>query len=131
MMLVCGTEGAEPEPGFDMEAATEAWVKEMDGRGVRLNRAVAVAMADGPAAGLALLAELDELLARYRLLPATRADLLRRLGRDAEAAEAYRAAPGLTESPVERAFLTRCLAEVDNARHHSTALPGTAGRSLR
>jgi hypothetical protein len=36
MMLVCGTEGAEPEPGFDMEAATEAWVKEMDGRGVRL-----------------------------------------------------------------------------------------------
>jgi hypothetical protein len=36
MLMICGTEGAEPEPGFDMAAATEAWVSEMDGRGVRL-----------------------------------------------------------------------------------------------
>ena len=36
MLLICGTEGAEPEPGFDVGAATEAWVSEMDGRGVRL-----------------------------------------------------------------------------------------------
>jgi RNA polymerase sigma-70 factor, ECF subfamily len=49
---------------------------------VRLNRAVAVAMADGPAAGLALVDELAGELAGYRLLPATRADLLRRLGRN-------------------------------------------------
>ena len=36
MLMICGTEGAEPEPGFDMAGATEAWVSEMDGRGVRL-----------------------------------------------------------------------------------------------
>ncbi|MCW2632878.1 MAG: putative polymerase, sigma-24 subunit, subfamily, partial [Pseudonocardia sp.] len=61
---------------------------------VTLNRAVAVAMRDGPAAGLALLDELagDTRLAGYHLLPAARADLLRRLGRRAEAAEAYRRA---------------------------------------
>jgi hypothetical protein len=36
MMLVCGVEGAEPEPGVDMEAATEGWVEEMTRRGIRL-----------------------------------------------------------------------------------------------
>src|SRR4051812_32172339 len=36
MLMICGTEGAEPEQGFDMAAATEAWGSEMDGRGVRL-----------------------------------------------------------------------------------------------
>ena len=63
---------------------------------VELNRAVAVAMADGPAAGLALVDALDASgrLAGYHLLPATRADLLRRLDRRAEAAAAYRAALG-------------------------------------
>jgi len=61
---------------------------------VGLNRAVAVAMADGPAAGLELVDALEDsgALAGYHLLPATRADLLRRLGRDAEAAAAYRRA---------------------------------------
>jgi len=79
---------------------------------VRLNRAVAVAMADGPAAGLALVDELAGELAGYRLLPATRADLLRRLGRNEEAAKAYREALGRTESSTERRFLQRRLTEV-------------------
>jgi RNA polymerase sigma-70 factor (ECF subfamily) len=80
---------------------------------VRLNRAVAVAMADGPAAGLAQVDALGEELAGYRMLPATRADLLRRLGRDEEAAESYREALALTDSDAERRFLTHRLTEVD------------------
>jgi RNA polymerase sigma-70 factor, ECF subfamily len=80
---------------------------------VRLNRAVAVAMARGPAAGLELIDALDPAgdLAGYHLLPATRADLLRRLGRPAEAAEAYRAALDLAPTDDERRFLARRLAE--------------------
>ena len=79
---------------------------------VRLNRAVAVAMADGPAAGLTLVDELAGELAGYRLLQATRADLLRRLGRHEEAAQAYREALERSESPTERRFLQRRLTEV-------------------
>jgi RNA polymerase sigma-70 factor, ECF subfamily len=81
---------------------------------VELNRAVAVAMAYGPARGLELLDGLsrsDE-LAGYHLLHATRADLLRRLGRLGEAAAAYRRARDLAANPVERGFLERRLAEV-------------------
>jgi len=77
---------------------------------VELNRAVAVAMAEGPAAGLLLVDELAELdaggaLAEYYLMPATRADLLRRLGRRAEAAAAYHRALELAPSPAERRYL--------------------------
>ena len=90
---------------------------------VRLNRAVAVAMAQGPAAGLALVDELEAELAGYRLLPATRADLLRRLGRNAEAAQAYRAALELTESATERRFLLRRLAEVIPPAARRTDVP--------
>jgi RNA polymerase sigma-70 factor (ECF subfamily) len=81
---------------------------------VELNRAVAVAMADGPEAGLVLVDKLDAsgALAGYHLLPATRADLLRRLGRFDEAAGAYRQALALTAGDTERAYLTRRLAEV-------------------
>ena len=80
---------------------------------VDLNRAVAVAMADGPAEGLAMVEELEASgdLAGYHLLPATRADLLRRLGRPAEAAAAYRRALGLAATDAERRYLTRRLAE--------------------
>ncbi|MGW1026369.1 RNA polymerase sigma factor [Streptomyces sp. NPDC002577] len=80
---------------------------------VRLNRAVAVGMADGPEAGLALVAELEEQgdLADYHLLPATRADLLRRMGRTGEAAEAYERALELVENDAERRFLEKRLAE--------------------
>ncbi len=80
---------------------------------VALNRAVAVAMADGPAAGLELVEQLEAsgALAGYHLLPATRADLLRRLGRHAQAADAYRTALELTATGAERRYLTRRLAE--------------------
>jgi RNA polymerase sigma-70 factor (ECF subfamily) len=70
-----------------------------------LNRAVAVAEIEGLEAGLALMEGLD--LGRYYLFHAVRADLLRRLGRAAEAAEAYGEAIELTENEAERAFLRR------------------------
>jgi RNA polymerase sigma-70 factor, ECF subfamily len=79
---------------------------------VSLNRAVAVAMADGPSAGLALMGELAGELDGYHLFHAARADLLRRLGRDEEAAAAYVRALELTTNPLERAFLMRRLREV-------------------
>jgi RNA polymerase sigma-70 factor (ECF subfamily) len=74
---------------------------------VALNRAVALAMVAGPAAALAEIARLEEdgRLAGYRYLPAAKADLLHRLGRDAEAAEAYRAALALSDNAVEQEFL--------------------------
>jgi RNA polymerase sigma-70 factor, ECF subfamily len=74
---------------------------------VALNRAVAVAMVDGPGAALAEVEALerDGKLDGYRYLPATKADLLRRLGRHEEAADAYRAALALTENATEREFL--------------------------
>lgn len=83
---------------------------------VELNRAVAVARAQGPAAGLVLLERVagDPRLARTHLLPATRADLLRRLGRRADAAAAYRAALSLVATAPERAFLQRRLAGVEH-----------------
>ncbi|MGH3207976.1 MAG: RNA polymerase sigma factor [Trebonia sp.] len=85
---------------------------------VELNRAVAVGMADGPAAGLALVDALaaSGALAGYRLLPATRADLLRRLGRNDEAADAYRSALALAGTGAEQRYLARRLAEVAGTR---------------
>jgi len=81
---------------------------------VELNRAVAVAMASGAAAGLALI---DEILARgdlgeYHLAHSARADLCRRLGRRADAIAAYERALALTKQEPERRFLTRRLAEL-------------------
>jgi RNA polymerase sigma-70 factor (ECF subfamily) len=75
---------------------------------VALNRAVAVSMVSGPEAALAEIASLEEdgRLAGYRYLPATKADLLHRLGRDAEAAEAYAAALALSDNAAEQEFLT-------------------------
>jgi RNA polymerase sigma-70 factor (ECF subfamily) len=80
---------------------------------VELNRAVAVGMAQGPEAGLALVDALAEsgALAGYHLLPAVRADLLRRLGRQAEAAEAYGEALALAGTDAERRYLARRQAE--------------------
>jgi RNA polymerase sigma-70 factor (ECF subfamily) len=75
---------------------------------VALNRAVAVAEVDGPEAGLVLVDDVD--LPRLQLFHALRADLLRRSGRSAEAAEAYRTAMSLTRNEPERAFLERRLA---------------------
>jgi RNA polymerase sigma-70 factor (ECF subfamily) len=81
---------------------------------VDLNRAAAVAMASGPAAGLVLLDEpgLNDALAGYHLFHAARADLLRRLGRWADAAEAYQRALAVAGNDADRAFLVRRLAEV-------------------
>jgi RNA polymerase sigma-70 factor (ECF subfamily) len=81
---------------------------------VELNRAVAVGMADGPAAGLAIADDLaaSGQLTGYHLLPAVRADLLRRLDRPAEAAQAYRAAIDQVGTEPERHYLKRRLAEI-------------------
>jgi RNA polymerase sigma-70 factor (ECF subfamily) len=81
---------------------------------VELNRAVAVAMAEGPEAGLAIVNALEAsgALAGYHLLPATRADLLRRLGRNDEAVLAYREALARTTTEAERRYLGRRLAEL-------------------
>ena len=86
---------------------------------VELNRAVAVAMADGPAAGLPIIESLMAIdaLPGYHLLPAARADLLRRLARWDEAAEAYRDAVALVANDAERRFLERRLAEVVAMEH--------------
>ncbi|MFK4088868.1 RNA polymerase sigma factor [Kribbella sp. NPDC020789] len=80
---------------------------------VALNRAVAIGMADGPAVGLALVDKLAaESLAGYHLLPAVRADFLRRLDRRTEAAAAYREAAALATAEADRRYLERRLAEV-------------------
>jgi RNA polymerase sigma-70 factor (ECF subfamily) len=81
---------------------------------VELNRAVAVAMRDGPAAGLGLI---DAILARgalknYHLAEAARADLCRRLGRTSEARASYERALGLAQQEPERRFLERRLADL-------------------
>jgi RNA polymerase sigma-70 factor (ECF subfamily) len=78
---------------------------------VELNHAVAVAMAEGPQEGLELIDGIGG-LDGYRHLHSARADLLRRLGRGNEAAEAYGRALELAPQPAERAFLERRLAEV-------------------
>jgi RNA polymerase sigma-70 factor (ECF subfamily) len=80
---------------------------------VALNRAVAVSLSEGPEAGLALVEriESDGELRGYHLLPAARADMLRRLGRRADAAEAYRRALDLAGTEAERRYLQRRLLE--------------------
>ncbi|MGE5667793.1 MAG: DUF6596 domain-containing protein, partial [Betaproteobacteria bacterium] len=80
---------------------------------ISLNRAVAVAMRDGPAAGLAIVDGLLKDLAGYHLAYAVRADLCRRLGRKAEAAAAYSEALALTRQAPEKRFLERRIAELD------------------
>ena len=82
---------------------------------VELNHAAAVAMADGPAAGLRLLDGLEGKaeLREYYLLPAARGDLLRRLQEWSEAALAYRRALALTSNEAARSFLSRRLAEME------------------
>jgi len=84
---------------------------------VDLNRAVAVAMAEGPASGLILVEGLarEGSLDDYHLLHAARADLLRRVGRRGEAAAAYERALELATNGAERAFLARRLGEVRSA----------------
>jgi RNA polymerase sigma-70 factor, ECF subfamily len=82
---------------------------------IELNRAVAVAMADGPAAGLDLVDRIEG-LDGYYLLHSARADLLRRLGRTEEAVASYRHALELAPSEVERAFLRGRMLEEEGER---------------
>ncbi len=100
---------------------------------VELNHAVAVAMAQGPAAGLPLVAALEASgkLAGYHLLPATRADLLRRLGRLPEAAAAYREALEGASTDAERRFLRRRLAETGGPARNDLDGPPRPGGALR
>ncbi len=83
---------------------------------IEVNRAVAVAMSRSVEEGLALLDELEKRpqLEEFHLLPAARADLLRRLGRVDEAAQAYRRALALATNDIERRFLRRRLGEIEN-----------------
>jgi RNA polymerase sigma-70 factor (ECF subfamily) len=89
---------------------------------VELNRAVAIAMARGPAAGLELVDRLSASgeLESYYLLHATRADLLRRLGRHDESLPHYERAHGLAPSPAERRYLRSRMA---HARARIAAFP--------
>jgi RNA polymerase sigma-70 factor (ECF subfamily) len=82
---------------------------------IEVNRAVAVAMARSEEEGLSLLDEIErrEQLEEFHLLPAARADLLRRLGRTTEAAQAYRRALVLATNDIERRFLRRRLGEIE------------------
>ena len=73
---------------------------------IELNRAIAVAMDEGPEAGLELIDAIEG-LDRYAPFHVSRADLLQRLGRDAEAAVAYRAGLELSTNPVQRTFLEK------------------------
>jgi RNA polymerase sigma-70 factor (ECF subfamily) len=84
---------------------------------VELNRAVAIAMADGPETGLAIVDRIaaDGQLDDYPYLHSTRADLLRRLGRRSDAAVAYRRALELTANEPERAFLEGRITELGRA----------------
>jgi RNA polymerase sigma-70 factor, ECF subfamily len=81
---------------------------------VALNRAAAIAMAEGPEKGLLLIDQLgaSEQLSGYHLFHAARADLLRRLHRNTEAAEAYARALALTRNPIEQRFLQRRLVQL-------------------
>jgi RNA polymerase sigma-70 factor (ECF subfamily) len=83
---------------------------------VELNLAVAVAMADGPGAGLPLVERVADALDDYQHFHSARADLLRRLGRKGEAERSYRRALDLATNPVDRRFLERRLEEVRAAR---------------
>ncbi len=81
---------------------------------IELNRAIAVAMERGPEAGLRLIDAIEG-LDRYAPFHVSRADLLQRLGRDAEAVEAYRRGLGLSSNPVQRAFLERRIEELEKS----------------
>jgi RNA polymerase sigma-70 factor, ECF subfamily len=105
----------EPEPDWPQVATLYAQLAHLTPSPVvDLNRAVAVAMAEGPERGLALIDGIEGLDA-YLHLHSARADLLRRLGRTDEAAKAYERALDLATQPAEHAFLERRLAEVRSA----------------
>lgn len=107
---------AEDTDWQQIAALYGALLREHPGAVLELNAAVALAMAEGAESGLAWVAQLAARgeLADYYLLPAARADLLRRLGRNVEAREAYAAALLLVRNEAERKYLERRLRECQN-----------------
>jgi RNA polymerase sigma-70 factor, ECF subfamily len=115
---IAGVHAAAPESGAtdwrEIVGLYDVLLQMVPSPVVELNRAVAVAMRDGPTAGLDLI---DAILARgdladYHLAHSARADFCRRLGRTADARDAYRRALGLTQQEPERRFLERRLSEL-------------------
>ncbi|WP_018683687.1 RNA polymerase sigma factor [Actinokineospora enzanensis] len=115
---------AEDTDWAQIAALYEALARQVPTPVVRLNQAVAVGMAHGPAAGLALVDTLadDPALREYHLLPGVRGDLLVRLGRTVDARREFERAAGLTVNAAERAFLLR--------RADDLAADETAGPTL-
>ncbi|MDX6625473.1 MAG: hypothetical protein QOE56_462 [Solirubrobacterales bacterium] len=107
---IASLHAAEPRDWAQIAALYEELARLTDSPVVELNRAVAVAEADDPAAGLAIVEAIE--LEDYRYLHSTRAELLRRLGREQEAGEAYRRALALAHDDAERRLLERRLAEL-------------------
>ncbi|MFD9123589.1 sigma-70 family RNA polymerase sigma factor [Kitasatospora sp. NPDC059571] len=125
-IAVCHAQAATAEDTDWAQIATlyEALVRLLPTPVVRLNRAVAVGMAHGPAAGLALVDELggDPRMQDYHLLPGVRGDLLLRLGRSAEARQEFERAAALAGNAAEQQFLRR--------RAEAIADPGPSGTTL-
>ncbi len=101
----------QPRDWQQIVALYEVLARQTGSAVVEMNRAIAVAELDGPDAGLAILDQLD--LGHYRYYYSTRADLLRRAGRDTEARHAYQRALELAQTEPERRFLQVGLAELE------------------
>jgi RNA polymerase sigma-70 factor (ECF subfamily) len=100
----------EPRDWRQIAALYQVLAQQTGSPVVEMNRAIAVAEVDGPEEGLAIIDRLD--LDHYRYFHSTRAELLRRAGRDAEARHAYRRALDLAQTEPERRFLAARLAEI-------------------
>ncbi|MFD3686845.1 sigma-70 family RNA polymerase sigma factor [Nocardiopsis sp. NPDC058631] len=129
-IAVCHTQSASAESTDWARIATlyDLLVEQLPTPVVRLNRAVAVARANDPAEGLALVDALagEPALRDYHLLPGVRGDLLARLGRHAEAGREFRRAAALTGNAVEREFLLRRAQDVAASRPAGPTLGGAA-----
>ena len=111
----------EPRDWRQIAALYQTLARQTGSPVVEMNRAIAVAEIDGPEAGLAILDHLD--LDRYRYFHSTRAALLRRAGRDAEAHDAYRQALALAQTEPEQRFLADRLAETAPSARRDPGLP--------
>ncbi|HEX5610533.1 MAG TPA: sigma-70 family RNA polymerase sigma factor [Solirubrobacterales bacterium] len=109
---IASLHAAEPRDWAQIAALYAELARRTGSAVVELNRAVAVAEIEGPAAGLELIAELDPELDSYPYLHATRADFLRRLDRTGEARAAYERALALADSETDRRFLRGRLAQL-------------------
>jgi len=111
----------EPRDWGQIAALYQTLARQTGSPVVEMNRAIAVAELDGPEAGLAILDALD--LDHYRYFHSTRAELLRRAGRDAQAHDAYRRALDLAQTEPEQRFLAGRLAETAPAETAPTEIP--------